>query len=119
MWPFTKKKPGSQSFQEFRRTYVPPEPPEIPNPVMTVSVCPLCCEIIPAGTVSAEYPCCPDCSSEAIDIDVIPLAEFLEGKTVEDLRELLRRSEAAEGFLPAYKEIKSERIRQLISLKLG
>jgi hypothetical protein len=90
MWPF-KKKPEVQSFQEFRRTYVPP----------------------------AYYPFCPDCSSEGIELQVVPLAEFLATTTAEGLDDLLMRWEAIDGFLSAFKDLKSRRIRHLLALKLG
>ena len=116
MWPF-KKKPAVQSFQEFQKSYVRPVAREVPNPITTESVCPLCCDILPPDTVSVDYPFCPDCSSEGIDFEVVPLDDFLGRTTVAELNDLLRRWEATEGFLPAYKELKSQRIRHLIALR--
>jgi hypothetical protein len=118
MWPF-KKKPKVQSFQEFRRTYVPSEPRVVSNPIETESVCSVCCDIFPPGTVSADYPFCPDCSSEGIELQVVPLADFLAATTAEGLNDLLMRWEAIDGFLPAFKDLKSQRIRHLLALKLG
>jgi len=117
MWPF-KKKPAVQSFQEFRKTYVRPGAREVPNPIGAESVCPLCFDIFPPGTMPADYPFCPDCSSEGIDLEVALLADFLGGTTADDLSDLLRRWEATDGFLPAYKDLTSERIRHLIALKV-
>lgn len=116
MWPF-KKKPAVQSFQEFRNTHVQPQAREVPNPIRTESVCPLCCDIFQPGTISADYPFCPDCSSEGIDFEVALLADFLRKTRADDLSDLLQRWEATDGFLPAYKELKSDRIRRLIALR--
>lgn len=116
MRPF-KKKPRVQPFQKTRQEYRRSDVHEVPNPIGTETVCPLCCYILAPGTVSADYPICPDCSSEGIDFDVVPLADFLDRTTVDKLNDSLRRWESLDGFLPAYKELKSERIRYLISLK--
>ncbi|HEY0335161.1 MAG TPA: hypothetical protein VGC74_15885 [Stenotrophomonas sp.] len=116
MRPFNKN-PAVQSFQEFLKTYVRPPVREVLNPITTESVCPLCCDIFQPGTIPADYPFCPDCSSEGIDFEVALLADFLGRTTADDLSDLLKRWEAADGFLPAYKELKSERIRHLIALR--
>jgi hypothetical protein len=118
MWPFDKKRRGV-SFQEFRANYVPPEPVPIQNPIEVETVCPICACIFPPRSVSSEYPFCPDCSSEGMDLDVIPLKTFLESKGLPDFDEMLAHWEAADGFRPEYKQLKSDRLRHLRSLKVA
>ena len=122
MWPFRKKPvkaPATGSFQEFLRTYVPPAPQPVQNPIPEETVCPLCFEQFSVGTVSADYPSCQDCASEGMDFGVESLHAFLAGKTLEDLNEIAARWQAAEGFLPQYKVLKAERIAQLRARKVA
>lgn len=115
-----KKSPTAPgSFQEFIRTYVRPKPAPIENPTEVQTVCPLCARIYPAGSLSQAFPTCPECYSEAIEIGVQPLETFLASRTVEDLEDMLGKWEAAEGFLPEYKNLKADRIRHLKKLKLN
>jgi hypothetical protein len=120
MWPFRKKPvkaTASDSFQEFLRTYVPPTPQPVKNPIQEETICPLCFEQFPTGTVSADYPSCPDCASEGMDFGVEPLQAFLAAKTLEELDHIAARWQATEGFLPQYKALKAERIAQLRTRK--
>lgn len=120
MWPFCKKPakaPAAAPFQEFLRTYVPPTPQPVQNPIQEETVCPLCFEQYPAGTVSADYPSCPDCSSEGMDYGVESLHDFLASKTLKELDEIAARWQVAEGFLPQYKALKADRIAQLRARK--
>jgi len=122
MWPFRKKPAkalAATPFREFLRTYVPPTPKPVSNPIGEETVCPLCFEQFPAGTVSADYPSCPDCSSEGMDFGVEPLQRFLASKTLEDLDEIAARWQAAEGFLPQHKVHKANNIAQLRARKGG
>ena len=116
MWPF-KKKQRVVSFQEFRRSYVPPEPIPIQNPIEGETVCPVCACIFPPKSVSSDYPFCPDCSSEGMDLEVILLERFLKSTSVSELDEMLARWEVVDGFRPEYKQLKSDRLRHLRSLK--
>lgn len=77
------------------------------------TICPLCFGRYGPGEIIAAYPTCPDCSSEAIDVEVEDFASFMASKTYADLDDVLRRWEQVEGFLPAYKEAKASRIRAL------
>lgn len=122
MWPFRKKSakaPANDSFQEFLRTYVPPTPQPVKNPIQEETICPLCFEQFPAGTVSAEYPSCPDCASEGMDFGVEPLQAFLTAKTIEELDDIALSWQAAENFLPQYKALKAERIAHLRARKVA
>jgi len=119
MWPFRKKPDGpdaGQSFQDFVQAYVPPGPVPVCNPIDVETVCLLCLDRFPPGKLSRDFPFCPDCSSEGMDIEVTSLAEFLAGKRPEDFDEMLYRWERAEGFRPEFKALKSERIRQFKAL---
>jgi hypothetical protein len=119
MWPF-RKKPTSpdavQSLQDFVQAYVPPEPAPVRNLIDVETVCPLCLDRFPPGRLASDFPFCPDCFSEGMDVEVTPLAEFLTGKSAQDFAEMLHRWEGAEGFLRQFKALKSERIRQLKAL---
>ncbi|WP_460727620.1 hypothetical protein [Lysobacter rhizosphaerae] len=121
MWPFKKRQKSQPtgSFQEFMRTYAPPEPKPVEDPFDVETVCPLCADLFPPDAVPKAYPFCPDCSSEGIDFEVQPLKDFLGGKSVDDFDDMLTRWESAEGFRPEYKLIKSNRIRHLKALKLA
>jgi predicted amidophosphoribosyltransferase len=122
MWPFRKKPPRSPAtapFQEFLRSYVPPAPKPVHNPIQEETVCSLCFEQFPAGTVSADYPSCPDCSSEGMDCGVMPLQNFLAPKTLDELDEIARHWNAAQGFLPQYKARKANNIAQLRARKVA
>ncbi len=122
MWPFRKKTvkaPAIQSFQEFLRSYAPPAVQPVKNPIQEESICPLCFEQFPAGTVSCDYPSCPECASEGIDFGVEPLEAFLANKTLEELNDIALRWQVTEGFLPQYKALKAERIAKLQARKAG
>ncbi|MFW5432234.1 MAG: hypothetical protein ACKE5M_01260 [Methylophilaceae bacterium] len=122
MWPFRKKpvkKDTGESFQDFLRTYVPPEPMPIVNPIDVETICPLCLDRFPPGTISRDYPSCSDCSSEGMDFGVELLTEYLAGKTSEDFETMLANWETADGFLPEYKALKTKRILKLKDLKFA
>ena len=116
MWPFRKKQPRVP-FQEFRRTYVPAEQGVIENPLAVETVCPVCFTQFPAGTMSADWPMCPDCSSEGMDLGLEPLESFLASKTLADLDEIASQWDAAEGFLPQYKSLKAGNLAHLRARK--
>jgi len=94
MWPF-RSKPRSTPMLQHR------------------TICPLCFEQYGAGEIVADYPMCPDCSSEAMDIEVEGFADFMAEKTYAELNDVLQRWESTDGFLPAYKDAKAARIRAL------
>jgi hypothetical protein len=50
---------------------------------------------------------------------VIPLKAFLDSKSLPDFDEMLAQWEAADGFRPEYKQLKSDRLRHLRSLKVA
>lgn len=77
------------------------------------TICPACFERYGSGEIVAAYPACPDCSSEAMDIEVKNFSEFMASTTASELDALLTRWEQAEGFRPEYKKAKAARIRSL------
>jgi hypothetical protein len=77
------------------------------------TICSLCFERYGPGEIAADYPMCPDCSSEAMEIEVENFASFMASKTYADLEDALQRWQQVEGFRPAYKEAKASRIRAL------
>lgn len=120
MWPFGRKPKtvAGQSFQEFRRTHQAPTPPPVVDPIEVQTLCTICACIFPPGTIARAYPFCNDCSSEGMEIEVELLSDFLGRHSVDDLDAMLKRWESADGYLAEYKKLKSERLRQLKSLKL-
>lgn len=118
MWPFRKKKNQlGQSFQEFLRTYVPPEPVPVENPIAEETICPLCLERFESGSISHNYPFCSDCSSEGLSFEVKSFAVFMAEKNIEEFDDMLLRWELVEGLRPEYKALKSERIIALREIK--
>jgi len=81
------------------------------------SICPVCFTIWPIEQARKGYGTCPDCDSEAIGIELVPLDQFLKDETVESLRELLAKWEKAEGFYESYKQAKSKRIEAVIKMR--
>ena len=122
MWPFRKKRKAASpigSFQEWRRAHVRAQAPPISNPLMVETICPLCFEQFPAGSLPSDHPSCSDCASEGMDLGVEPLTDFLAARSAEDLDSMLVRWDAAEGFRTEFKAVKAERIRQLKALKVN
>ncbi|MFC6439774.1 hypothetical protein [Bowmanella sp. JS7-9] len=112
-----KKNQLGQSFQEFLRTYVPPEPVPVENPIVEETICPLCLERFESGSISHYYPFCSDCSSEGLSFEVKSFAVFMAEKTIEEFDDMLSRWELVEGLRPEYKALKSERIMALREIK--
>jgi hypothetical protein len=81
------------------------------------SICPLCFRLYPSSLARSEWPMCADCSSEAIDMDVIPLRRYLADNSLRELTELRDSWAASDEFLPAYKAEKLKRISYVLELK--
>lgn len=89
-------------------------PPSSPSAKLAHrSICPVCFQQYPPGEVAVDYPFCPDCASEAMDIEVEEFASFMTSKTITDFDVILDRWNQVEGMRPAYKEEKALRIRSL------
>ena len=86
---------------------------------MTTSdaVCPVCFTTFPPGEISADYPTCPHCESEAIVVDVVPVERFLRENSLTELEGMLRSWNHTEGFYPEYKVQKASRIQLMIDRK--
>ena len=54
-----------------------------------------------------------------MDLEVISLENFLNSTSLSEFDEMLARWEAADGFRPEYKQLKSDRLRHLRSLKVA
>jgi hypothetical protein len=78
-------------------------------------LCPVCFHFY--ATIDPKWPTCPDCGSEAMDVDVVPLDQFLQEHTLENLQDTREKWAAVQGFRETYKQKKLERIDKVISLK--
>ncbi len=81
------------------------------------TICPICLERYPVGTIMRDYPYCPDCSSEGMDFDVETFSSYMARNTEADFDALLQHWDQAEGFRPEYKAAKRQRIVDLQALK--
>ncbi len=81
------------------------------------TICPRCLERHPAGSISRQYPTCPECSSEAVDVFVVAYEEFLHRNSVEQLEEMRDKWNARTGFLPEFKALVVGRIQDLLRAK--
>jgi hypothetical protein len=81
------------------------------------SICPVCFTLYPIAAARSQNPTCPDCGSEAIEVDLEPLTTFLERHCEAELREKLSKWNAATGFYESYKEAKRKRIEVAIAAK--
>lgn len=108
-----------------RRTARPYVALDLPAPAPVVqyamiegqTICPACLATYPSGTIIAEWPYCPDCSSEAMDIDVQNLEAYLASHTMEDFDRMLATWHGSDKFLPGFKALVIERIERLRVLK--
>lgn len=80
-------------------------------------ICPVCFRRYSAMTIPKEYPLCPDCDSEAIGVEVVPLGDFLNETSLAQLEEISADWSASQEFLPDYKQTKQRRIDDLIARK--
>ena len=80
-------------------------------------ICPICFKTHPIAMARAQYRECPDCGSEAIGVDLVPLSEYLAGHTLEALQEQREQWAIVTGFYESYKADKLKRIDHVIALK--
>jgi hypothetical protein len=81
------------------------------------TICPGCLARYLPNTILVEYPFCPDCSSEAMDIDVVSYREFVDAHPLAEFEEMKRQWDVREGLVPKFKELVSKRINELIREK--
>ena len=81
------------------------------------TICPLCLERYPPNDLIEDYPYCPDCGSEGMDIDVEMFSSYMARNTEADFDARLLEWDQAEGFRPEYKAAKRQRIINLRELK--
>ena len=82
--------------------------------IETETICPACLERYAAATFDSDYPYCPECSSEAMDFDVVPLGDFLNSVSARELNERLLKTRASAGLTPQFKQLLIERLTALI-----
>lgn len=75
---------------------------------MSEFVCPVCFATHRRGGT------CGDCGSEAIEVDLVPMKDFLSGVTVAEMEDTAARWREATGFLETYKAAKQARIERLL-----
>jgi len=81
------------------------------------AVCPVCFATYPKSEIDWARPTCAGCDSEGMEMEVVPLVEFLSRNSVTGLESILQKWEEASGFLSTYKKAKADRIRMLIRMK--
>lgn len=109
-------KKSGPSFQAFLRDYVPRPASPVANPIPEETLCPACLDRFEAGTVPADYPYCPDCVGEGVEQAVVPLDQFMAGKSPQDFDAMLARCQSAQGLRPQYREVLAQRILALKAL---
>jgi hypothetical protein len=83
----------------------------------TATICPACLEQYPPGSIPVDASCCPECYSEAREIDVVSYKEFLDRISVQRLEEMRSRWSTKTGLLPQFKALVATRIEDLIRAK--
>jgi hypothetical protein len=86
-------------------------------PIAERYLCPACFTQYSSTQIQLEWPTCPDCYSEAIEIDVIPLEKFLADTSLAMLQEWLDSWASAKGFNPEYHARRRRQIEAVIALK--
>jgi hypothetical protein len=81
------------------------------------AICPLCYNLYPETLAHKKYPFCPDCGSEAIDVEVVPLRRYLAETSTASLIQWRDSWAAITGFRENYKAAKLERIERAMLLK--
>ena len=82
-------------------------------------ICPVCFALYRSSSVGDDWPMCPDCESEAISVEVEPLADFLARHSPAELQQIADEWHAATGYRESYKQTKLQRIEQVLELKRG
>ncbi|HEV8268987.1 MAG TPA: MmcQ/YjbR family DNA-binding protein [Thermoanaerobaculia bacterium] len=83
------------------------------------ALCPVCFGEYPSTLLRKGplYRSCPDCSSEAMEIEVVSKAAFLEKTTLAELTDLRDRWKNEKGFLPEYHARKLRRLDAIVRAK--
>ena len=82
-------------------------------------ICPVCFALYPSSSVGDDWPMCPDCESEAISVEVEPIADFLARHSPAELQQIADEWDAATDSRESYKQTKQKRIARAIELKRG
>ncbi len=85
------------------------------------SICQICLEVVENRTKSLPdaYWCCPECASEAIELQYMPLHTYLSKNTSESLKGKLQDWQQKENIVPSYKMLREQRLQKLIELSCG
>lgn len=78
------------------------------------TICPACLERYSENTIDAEYSTCPECASEAMEIDVIAYSEYLSKTTIEELKSMQLKWAARERLRVEFKSLVAQRIDGLL-----
>ena len=82
-------------------------------------ICPICWRTFAASEIPPEWPCCPDCESEAISVDVARFDEFVCSTTEDELQEAIRSWQDASNLRDEFRRTVIARIRAVLKLKRG
>ena len=115
MWPFRRRRLPSSATPP--SSAIAPAPEEPVARIEVESICPNCLGRFAPGTLRADFPCCDECYSEAVEIEVEPLTAWLEDRTVSDFDAMLARWDEREGYWPHFKQLVHNRIVELRALK--
>jgi hypothetical protein len=81
------------------------------------SICPVCWRTFEAGEIQVEWPTCPDCYSEAVEVEVLPFDDFVRSKSIADLQEAVRSWQDKGELRESFRKTVVKRIRSVIEVK--
>lgn len=82
--------------------------------IAVVTICPGCFARYAPNTIRADYPICPDCNSEAKEIELMSHGDFMSRISPADLEQMRERWSQREDLLPMYKQDVLNRIDELV-----
>lgn len=77
-------------------------------------VCEICFHTYPSSSVNPEWPTCPDCESEALSINLIPLRTYLESSDRQALEDIKTKIMSNTNLYEHYRKAVADRIEGLI-----
>ena len=88
----------------------------IPEQIEQYHICPICLMLEESNKVHHEPWLCHSCGSEAIDVEYVPLAEYIEEHSINDLQEQISKIDNSE-LLRTYVNQVIYQLMGLIKLK--
>lgn len=70
------------------------------------------------ANVQSEWPTCPDCYSEAAEVEVLPFDDFVRSKSMADLQEAIRSWQDNADLRESFRQTVVKRIRSVVEVKL-